>query len=106
MDQGPVIAIEGLTKTYRNVRALDSLSLEVGRGEILGLLGPNGSGKTTTIRLLVGLLQALLGPGDDRGLRLLGPEPGGAPAGELPPGRAEALRLDDGPGHPETAVRA
>jgi ABC-2 type transport system ATP-binding protein len=57
MDQGPVIAIEGLTKTYRSVRALDSLFLEVGRGEILGLLGPNGSGKTTTIRLLVGLLR-------------------------------------------------
>jgi ABC-2 type transport system ATP-binding protein len=57
MDQGPVIAIEGLTKTYGSVRALDSLSLEVGRGEILGLLGPNGSGKTTTIRLLVGLLR-------------------------------------------------
>ncbi len=57
MDQGPVIAIEGLTKTYKNVRALDSLFLEVGRGEILGLLGPNGSGKTTTIRLLVGLLR-------------------------------------------------
>jgi ABC-2 type transport system ATP-binding protein len=57
MDQGPVIAIEGLTKTYKNVRALDSLSLEVGRGEVLGLLGPNGSGKTTTIRLLVGLLR-------------------------------------------------
>jgi ABC-type multidrug transport system, ATPase component len=57
-----VIEIHNLSKVYRDfwgrskVRALKSLSLNVERGEIFGLLGPNGSGKTTTIKLLLGLL--------------------------------------------------
>ena len=61
---GPEIVIEtrNLTKVYRDfwgrqkVRALKALDLEIRRGEIFGLLGPNGSGKTTTIKLLLGLL--------------------------------------------------
>ena len=55
------IAIDGLSKCYSHVRALDALSLDIRRGEVLGLLGPNGSGKTTTIRLLVGLLRPTAG---------------------------------------------
>lgn len=57
-----VIEIENLTKIYRDfwgrkkVRALNSLSMNVKKGEIFGLLGPNGSGKTTTMKLLLGLL--------------------------------------------------
>lgn len=57
-----VIETRNLTKVYRDfwgrqkVRALKALDLEVKRGEIFGLLGPNGSGKTTTIKLLLGLL--------------------------------------------------
>src|SRR5438874_2498717 len=57
-----VIETRALSKTYRDfwgrpkVRALKALDLEVKRGEIFGLLGPNGSGKTTTIKLLLGLL--------------------------------------------------
>lgn len=57
-----VIETRNLTKVYRDfwgrqkVRALKALDLEVRRGEIFGLLGPNGSGKTTTIKLLLGLL--------------------------------------------------
>ncbi len=57
-----VIETRNLTKVYRDfwgrqkVRALNALDLEVRRGEIFGLLGPNGSGKTTTIKLLLGLL--------------------------------------------------
>ncbi|HLG42188.1 MAG TPA: ABC transporter ATP-binding protein [Planctomycetota bacterium] len=57
-----VIRTEGLTKTYSSlfgrvkVHALDNLNLEVRRGEVFGLIGPNGSGKTTTIKLLLGLL--------------------------------------------------
>lgn len=57
-----VIETRNLTKVYRDfwgrpkVRALKALDLEVRRGEIFGLLGPNGSGKTTTIKLILGLL--------------------------------------------------
>jgi ABC-2 type transport system ATP-binding protein len=56
-----LITIEGLAKTYKTVKALESLNLDVRRGEVLGLLGPNGSGKTTTIRLLLGLLRPTSG---------------------------------------------
>jgi ABC-2 type transport system ATP-binding protein len=61
MENGALILTEGLTKSYKRVLALDSLSLEIRRGEIFGLLGPNGSGKTTTIRLLLGLLRPTAG---------------------------------------------
>ena len=49
------IRTEGLTKRYGSTLALDDLDLTVGEGEVYGFLGPNGSGKTTTIRLLLGL---------------------------------------------------
>ena len=53
------VIAENLVKTYRNgeVRALDGLSLEVEEGTVLGVLGPNGSGKTTTVRVLATLLK-------------------------------------------------
>jgi ABC-2 type transport system ATP-binding protein len=62
-----IIETRNLTKVYRDfwgrpkVQALKALDLEVYRGEIFGLLGPNGSGKTTTIKLLLGLLFATEG---------------------------------------------
>src|SRR3954454_1040028 len=64
MNKNPEVIIEtrNLTKVYRDfwgrpkVQALKALDLKVHRGEIFGLLGPNGSGKTTTIKLLLGLL--------------------------------------------------
>lgn len=52
-----VIQTRGLTKQYGNVVAVSDLNLEVHRGDIFGFLGPNGSGKTTTIGLMLGLLQ-------------------------------------------------
>ncbi|MGI5835635.1 MAG: ATP-binding cassette domain-containing protein [Chloroflexota bacterium] len=51
------IRTEGLTQRFGPVLALDQLSLEVPKGVVFGFLGPNGSGKTTTIRLLLGLLE-------------------------------------------------
>jgi len=50
----PAVETEGLTKRYGDVVALDELSLTVDDGELFGLLGPNGSGKTTTIEILTG----------------------------------------------------
>jgi ABC-2 type transport system ATP-binding protein len=56
-----LIITETLTKLYKQVVAVDGLSLSVRRGEVYGLLGPNGSGKTTTIRVLLGLLRPTAG---------------------------------------------
>ncbi len=61
-DTEPIIQTIELTKIYKDfwgrgrVKALEGLNLEVRRGEVFGLLGPNGSGKTTTVRLILGLL--------------------------------------------------
>ncbi|MGN0620971.1 MAG: ABC transporter ATP-binding protein, partial [Porcipelethomonas sp.] len=51
-----VVKIENLVKRYKELVALDHFSLEIEEGEIFGLLGPNGSGKTTTINCLLSLL--------------------------------------------------
>lgn len=52
-----VIEIKNLTKSYKNLKAVDDLSFNVYKGEILGLLGPNGSGKSTTINSILSLLK-------------------------------------------------
>ncbi|MQF70225.1 ATP-binding cassette domain-containing protein [SAR202 cluster bacterium AD-804-J14_MRT_500m] len=52
-----VIQTDGLTKRYKNVVAVDDLSMEMRRGRVYGLLGPNASGKTTIMGLLLGLLR-------------------------------------------------
>lgn len=52
-----MIELKGVSKTYNGkVKALDNLSFTVGQGELVGFIGPNGSGKTTTIKLLSGVL--------------------------------------------------
>lgn len=53
-----VIDLEGITKHFGHVRALDGLHLNVAEGEVHGLLGPNGAGKSTAIRVMLGLLRA------------------------------------------------
>ncbi len=52
------VAVEGLSKRFDEVRALDGISFDVREGELFGFLGPNGAGKTTTINLLTGLARA------------------------------------------------
>jgi ABC-2 type transport system ATP-binding protein len=56
-----LLQTEHLTKSYDGFRALDDLNLTVGAGEVFGLLGPNGSGKTTALRLLLGFLRPTSG---------------------------------------------
>ena len=63
MNGGPVIEINGLTKSFGDKVVVNDVDLTVNRGEIVGFLGPNGSGKTTTIRMICGLLSADSGSG-------------------------------------------
>ena len=64
------IAFEKVSKRYGRVEALRDLSIDVARGEMFGLIGPDGAGKTTTIRLACGLL-----PADGGAVRVLGRDP-------------------------------
>jgi ABC-2 type transport system ATP-binding protein len=92
MNSLPAVLIRGLHKSYGRVRALQGVDLEVRHGEIFGFLGPNGSGKTTTIRCLLDMIRPTSGT-----LRVLGLDPQADPvavrsrAGYLP----GELRLDD-----------
>ena len=52
-----VLSVIQLSKRYRDLIAVDSISFDVGHNEIVGLLGPNGAGKTTTINMILGVLQ-------------------------------------------------
>jgi ABC-2 type transport system ATP-binding protein len=58
---GPAVVTTHLRKMFGSLVAVESLDLEIKRGEVFGLLGPNGSGKTTTIRMLTGLMQPTSG---------------------------------------------
>jgi ABC-2 type transport system ATP-binding protein len=70
MNDTLAVMTHGLIKSYGKVRALRSVDLEVRRGEIFGFLGPNGSGKTTTIRCLLDLIRP-----DSGTVRVLGFDP-------------------------------
>jgi ABC-2 type transport system ATP-binding protein len=63
MNDREIIAVRGLTKNYNGRAVVDHVDLEVRQGEIVGFLGPNGSGKTTTIRMICGLLKPDEGTG-------------------------------------------
>ncbi len=65
-----VIETHDLSKRYGRVVAVEGLNLQVGEGEVFGLLGPNGSGKTTTILMLLGLTEPTRGEA-----RVLGLDP-------------------------------
>ena len=53
--EGPVLVVEGVSKSYGAVQALEGVTLSLHKGETLGIIGPNGAGKTTLARLVVGL---------------------------------------------------
>ncbi|HEY3341476.1 MAG TPA: ABC transporter ATP-binding protein [Anaerolineae bacterium] len=57
----PIVSVKGLTKRFGTFTAVNNISFEVYPGEVVGYLGPNGSGKTTTIRMLCGLLHPSAG---------------------------------------------
>lgn len=56
-NNGSMIKIEGLTKSYGKFLAVDDVNLEIKKGEVFGFLGPNGAGKTTTIKSILGLIK-------------------------------------------------
>jgi len=56
-EAAPVVAVDGLTKRYGSLVAVDDLSFELAAGTVTAFLGPNGAGKTTTLRLLLGLAE-------------------------------------------------
>ena len=70
MTDGYAVRLEGVTKRFSGHTAVDHLDLEIPRGSIYGLLGPNGSGKTTAIRMIMGILLP-----DEGGVTLLGADP-------------------------------
>jgi len=61
MPEGPVIRTWDLTKRFGRTTAVESLTMEIPRGEVFGFLGPNGAGKTTTIAMLLGLVHPTAG---------------------------------------------
>jgi ABC-2 type transport system ATP-binding protein len=92
----PAIAVEGLTKDFGPVRAVDDLSFSVDQGTIAGFLGPNGSGKTTTLRAVLGLVAPTRGE-----VRI-----GGRPYAELDqPSRHIGAVLDARAFHPGRSAR-
>ena len=97
-DRSAPVRTTGLTKRFRHQTAVDAIDLEVPAGAVYGFLGPNGSGKTTTIRMLLGLIRPTTGT-----IELLG-EP-------MPAGVSRTLRrvgaLVEGPAfHPYLSGRA
>jgi ABC-2 type transport system ATP-binding protein len=61
MDDEVILKIDGITKDYGSLKAVDNVSFSVHSGKIVGLLGPNGAGKTTTINMILGILEPTQG---------------------------------------------
>lgn len=65
-----ILSIQGLSKSYKNIRAIHNLNLEISEGQAFGILGPNGSGKTTTLSIVTGIIRQ-----DNGNFRWFGEEP-------------------------------
>lgn len=70
MSAAPIIKTEGLTRDFKQTRAVNALDLAIQPGELFGLVGPDGAGKTTTMRLLAGLLDITEGSAEVAGFDL------------------------------------
>jgi ABC-2 type transport system ATP-binding protein len=68
MSQKAIVKVEGLSKTFGQLKAVDGVSFEIEEGEIFGFLGPNGAGKTTTINMLTTLMRPTGGRAEIDGL--------------------------------------
>jgi ABC-2 type transport system ATP-binding protein len=66
-----MIEIKGLTKTYKNLTAVNGLNLTIDEGDIFGFIGPNGAGKTTTIKMLATLIKPTAGSAEIAGFSIL-----------------------------------
>jgi branched-chain amino acid transport system ATP-binding protein len=75
MKGGPILQIQEITKTFGGIIALNRVSFEVGEGEILGIIGPNGSGKTTTVNCITGFVKPSSGRILFRGKDITGKPP-------------------------------
>ncbi|GAA1842108.1 ATP-binding cassette domain-containing protein [Microlunatus capsulatus] len=112
----PPVLTRGLTKQFRRQTAVRSVDLEVPAGAVYGFLGPNGSGKTTTIRMLLGLVRPTAGsvellglPMPERGgeaLRRVGALVEGPAFHPYLSGRANLARLDAADGHSDARTSA
>ena len=61
MSTEPLLQIKGITKAFGGIMALEDVSFEVHEGEILGIIGPNGSGKTTVVNCITGFIKKTAG---------------------------------------------
>jgi ABC-2 type transport system ATP-binding protein len=83
----PIATLDGVTRRYGQVTAVDHLTLQIQRGQTVALLGPNGAGKTTTVELRLGLVSPGVGV-----VRVFG----GLPAAAVAAGRVGAMLQDAG----------
>jgi ABC-type branched-subunit amino acid transport system ATPase component len=75
MNASPLLNVSGLYKNFGGVRAINDLSFELEQGELLGLIGPNGSGKTTAVNLITGFVKPTEGEVIYRGRNITGLPP-------------------------------
>ncbi len=75
MTTGPILQVKEVTKTFGGIIALNRISFDVGEGEILGIIGPNGSGKTTVVNCITGFIKVSSGRVFFRGRDITGKPP-------------------------------
>ena len=90
-----LVRVQDLRKHYGPIRAVDGITFEVHRGDVLGFLGPNGAGKTTAMKLITGFLEPDAGSIEVAGLDVAVASARGASPTRLPAGERARLRRDD-----------